>query len=194
MTVASPVRSDTTLTLGPGCRATRTALQIPDGLDVEAWEEMLGRVVALSESSAWWIGDVLAYGEWKYGEKYQTVLARLELEYDRARNYAYVAGNVPAAIRRHDLSWSHHRLVAKLAPLDQERWLTRAAEEGWSFRELHDALGEDSGGITRATLEQVRFTIAPERLQRYQAAADAAHAGSFAEWALGVLDQAAGVG
>ena len=195
MTALSPARSESVLvTLGPGCKGSRTELQIPEGLELEQWEAMLVRVVALAESSSWWIGDVLAYGEWKYGEKYRTVLEQLELEYDRARDLAYVAGNVPASIRRADLSWSHHRLVAKLLPVDQERWLERAAAEGMSFRELQEALQNDAaGGSTREPLEQIRFTVAPDRLQRYESAAAAAQATSVAEWALSVLDKAAGV-
>jgi hypothetical protein len=193
--VASPARSET-LTLGPGCKATRTGLQISEALDVDAWEQLLGRVVAFSDSSAWWIGDVLAYGEWKYGEKYRAILADLELEYDRARDYAYVAGNVPCTIRRDDLSFTHHRIVAKLAPVDQEDWLARATENGWTKRELQEAIESAATPALEAahrTLEQIRFTIAPERLERYQTAAQEAQAASVAEWALTVLDQAAGV-
>jgi hypothetical protein len=52
------------------------------------------------------------------------------------RQYAYVAGHVPVAIRRDDLSWRHHLVVAKLKPSDQQPWLQRAAENRWSSRTL----------------------------------------------------------
>jgi hypothetical protein len=179
------------ISFGAGARATTTALVLDEGLGQGAWRTILGRVLRLSDSSAWWIGDALAYGEWRYGEKYREVLEALELNYDRARDYAYVAGNVPPAVRVAELSFYHHRAVAKLVPREQEIWLARARDEGWSVKQLREQLAEQPEPAGHpAVLEQIRFTIDPDRLQRYTAAAERVDA-TVQDWALAVLDVAA---
>ena len=42
--------------------------------------------------------------------------------------YAHVARKVPSSLRNKDLSWEHHKIVAKLPPADQQRWLKLAAD------------------------------------------------------------------
>lgn len=182
------------VSFGAGARATTTALVLDEGLDQGAWRTILGRILRLSDSSAWWIGDALAYGEWRYGEKYRDVLEALELNYDRARDYAYVAGNVPPAVRLAELSFYHHRAVAKLVPSEQETWLARARDEGWSVKQLREQLAREPEPAGRpAVLEQLRFTIDPDRLERYTAAAERVDS-SMQDWAIAVLDVAAAEG
>lgn len=180
------------ISFGVGARATSTALVLDESMGPSAWRQVLGRILKLSDSSAWWIGDALVHGEWRYGEKYRETLETLELDYDRARDYAYVAGNVPASVRLKELTFYHHRVVAKLVPADQARWLAQARDEGWSVRRLRDELEaellEPAG--RPAVLEQLRFTIDPGRLERYTAAAERVDA-SVQDWALAVLDLAA---
>lgn len=180
------------VSFGAGARATSTSLILDESLGPGAWRSILSRILKLSDSSAWWVGDALVHGEWRYGEKYRAVLDELELSYDRARSYAYVAGNVPAAVRRTDLSWSHHRAVAALVPKEQERWLAKAAADELSVKELVDAIAEAAGEpATRvAVLEQLRFTIDPDRLQRYTTAAERVES-TLQDWAIAVLDVAA---
>lgn len=190
MTTLAPAAGKA-ISFGAGARATNTELVLDEGLGEGAWRSILSRILRLSDSSAWWIGDALAYGEWRYGEKYRAAIASLELNYDRARDYAYVSGNVPAAVRRADLSWTHHRAVARLIPDDQETWLARAVTEGWSTRELLDALSsKDETAERTAVLEQLRFTVDPARLERYTVAASRVDS-SVQDWAIAVLDVAA---
>lgn len=186
------------LSLGTGTVGSWTELKIVDGLEFDAWEVVVQRVLSFAGASAWWVGDALVYGEWNYGEKYRAVLDHLELDYDRARDYAYVANNVPPAVRRPDLSFYHHRAVAKLAPVEQERWLARAAGEQWTVRQLRDAIAGEftapppAGPAVEPTavLEAVRIPADAERVDRWRAAADAQDE-AFSEWAAHVLDQAA---
>lgn len=190
MSAIAPAK-EKAISFGAGARATTTALVLDENLGHGAWRQVLSRILKLSDSSAWWIGDALAYGEWRYGEKYREVLDALELNYDRARDYAYVAGNVPPAVRRADLSWRHHRAVAKLVPSEQETWLKQAIAEGWSYRELLEAIDAPPEIAARAaTLEQLRFTVDPDRLQRYTVAAERVDS-NLQEWAIAVLDVAA---
>jgi hypothetical protein len=124
------------------------------------------------------------------------VLERLGREYGEVRDLAYVAGNVPPAIRDPELSFSHHRVVAKLLPKDQEIWLKRARTRGWSVHELREQLRDVpqlSGGREppASVLEQLRFTAPTERVERWRAAADRADL-TFEDWMAAVLDVAAG--
>lgn len=171
--------------------ATRLGLVIPKGLAYAEWQHALEQIVAIGDASAWMLGDILAYCEWNYGDKYRAIVDELEVAYHSARDYAYVAGNVPAAVRRPDLSWAHHRVVAKLVPAEQEIWLARAVDERWTFRELRDAIAEERGlpaASNHEVLEQLRFVVPPERLQLWQAAAERAHAGTVTDWATAILD------
>lgn len=66
------------------------------------------------------------------------------------RNYAWVASRVQLSLRRDNLSYSHHELVAALEPDQQERWLRFASENRLSVEDLRMALrasrrtGEDA--------------------------------------------------
>jgi hypothetical protein len=184
------------LSFGTGVIATRLGAIIAPGITYQQWLDALQRALAFEDLTRWAIGDLLAHGEWNYGDKYRAVLERLDIRYDHARDLAYVAGNVPGGqdgVRREDLSWSHHRAVAKLVPVEQERWLARAADDGWSKRDLIDAIAqaEAKPAVRAAVLEQLRFTVDPDRRHRYQDAAERAGL-SIQEWATTTLDKAAG--
>jgi hypothetical protein len=70
------------------------------------------------------------------------------------RMAASVARKVEPDIRIDGLSWWHHQSVAKLEKEGQARWLTRAAEAGWSVRDLRDNLRQQ--GITTTVSERTR--------------------------------------
>jgi hypothetical protein len=179
-------------TFGPGVVANVSGLRLPEEIDFEQWETVLRNVLLIADASPFWVGDVLAHGEWRYGEKYRAVLEQLDLKYDRARDWAYVSGNVPEAVRRMpELSWSHHRAVAKLIPSEQEHWLERAASEGWSFRQLSEQLQSERPKLEPGPAEQqVRWTLPSDRFGAWQRAAENAGVSVF-EWAAGILDEAA---
>src|SRR4051812_9106304 len=101
------------LALSRRCTVSRLGLRLRGEVGVAEWAAVGRRLLGVADASAWWLGDWLVFGEFSYGEKYKTVIAALNLKYDRLRDYAYVAGSVPREIRRADLTFSHHRLVAK---------------------------------------------------------------------------------
>lgn len=90
----------------------------------------LGRV------SNWWIGDWLRYGAAKFGEKY-TLAARIT-GYDRhsLENMVYVASRYEFSLRRENVSWSHHFVVAALPAEERDHWLHFAAEQRLSVNDL----------------------------------------------------------
>jgi N6-adenosine-specific RNA methylase IME4 len=123
----------------PGFRMTATALTPNKSLTEPQWEEAGLILSRIAGSLNWWIGDWLNAGERKWGKTYEEACARFGIEYQTARNLAYVASKV--SLRQDKLSFEHHAAVAPLEAEEQEEWLEKAIEgdgEGtpWSSREL----------------------------------------------------------
>ena len=139
-----PARIDLKITL------TRTGLQISDELSYEEWQSMASRFGAAMSSAAFVIGDWLVYGEDHFrGQKrlpgfedesignsrvsteiYNEALRLTGLDRSTLVTYAYVSRRVPASLRNEQLSWEHHKAVAKLNEDGQQRWLQIAQDEG----------------------------------------------------------------
>jgi hypothetical protein len=60
------------------------------------------------------LGDLLAYGEMRWGETYAQVAAATQLSVDYLRNIKYVCSKVPVHVRVTGLSFSHHQIVASI--------------------------------------------------------------------------------
>jgi hypothetical protein len=133
-----PTRIDSKITL------TRTGLQISDELSFEEWQSMASRFGAAMSSAAFVIGDWLVYGEDQRfpgfesesigtrrvaAEIYNEALRLTGLDRSTLITYAYVARRVPASLRNEQLSWEHHKAVAKLDGEQQQRWLQIALDE-----------------------------------------------------------------
>ena len=187
------------LSLVPGTVLTRVGLKIAEGLSEEEWERLVRLAFTLGNAFFFAIGDALYYGKHRHALRYRALMEEYELEFDRVREWVYVAGNVPEAIRREELYFRHHRAVAKLIPSKQERWLALAVERGWTTRELIAAIAEaeaasdddaGAGAERSAPLEQVRWTFPRERVERWREAAERSGV-TFSEWVATALDEAA---
>jgi hypothetical protein len=107
-----------------------------DGLDRNAWVSAGVRLGGLSRSSNWWIGDWLRYGAEKWGEKYVTAAKITGYDPHSLENMVYVASRFDISLRRENLSWSHHFLVAALDREQQDYWLDLATKERLSVSDL----------------------------------------------------------
>lgn len=128
---------------------TRTGLEVTSDLTFDEWQSMATRFGAAMSSAAFVIGDWLVYGEDHFrgqlrlpgfekekiaGQKvssdvYDEALRLTGLDRTTLATYAYVARRVPHSLRNEQLSWEHHKAVAKLEHEDQERWLKIAEGE-----------------------------------------------------------------
>lgn len=107
----------------------------------------LGRYLgSLRDLTAWAIGDWLVFGEAVYGERYAQAVEATGRSKATLQNYAWVAAAIPRSRRRSNLTFSHHRLVAKLPPKEQTKWLDRTEKQGWSVEELSGALAALEAG------------------------------------------------
>lgn len=142
----------------------------PDGeLSRADWEET-GRILQRIDASIQWlIGDwVIAAENLQYGDCEQFA-EELGFNVNTIYQFAWVARKVEISLRRENLSFGHHKVVAKFDPKEQRSWLNQADEKSWSIAQLREA-------IKSATLldssTQSEFDIPAKIEQRYQKATD----------------------
>ena len=116
-------------------------MEITSELSIDEWSQLADPIGNASRSVAFIIGDWLIHGEKAFrgkqntspsriaSKKYHLALANTGLDLTTLQNYAYVSRKVPLATRSEQLSWEHHKVLAKLPPLDQQVWIERCHEE-----------------------------------------------------------------
>lgn len=122
-------------------RIRPVGMEITSELSIDEWCQLAGPIGNASRSVAFIIGDWLIHGEKAFrgkqntstsriaSKKYHLALANTGLDLTTLQNYAYVSRKVPLATRSEQLSWEHHKVLAKLPPLDQQVWIERCHEE-----------------------------------------------------------------
>tara|TARA_R100000027_G_scaffold54802_4_gene43926 strand:+ start:21616 stop:22326 length:711 start_codon:yes stop_codon:yes gene_type:complete len=111
-------------------------LDLPEDLTIEEWNRFGDFLAQANNSVGFWVGDWINFGEAKWGEKYAEAMELTGFEYDTLAIYAYVAKRVELLMRINTLTFNHHRMVAKLPPEQQARWLQAAEKYGLSSRLL----------------------------------------------------------
>ncbi|MET9290352.1 LmbU family transcriptional regulator [Streptomyces sp. NPDC003077] len=171
----------------------RTSLTFPRAVPLEAWISIGVEIFSITDASSWWLGDWLIYGQNRYPDRYKRAIEASSLHYKTLRNYAWVARRFDVSRRRDTLSMQHHAEVAALTEEEQELWLDRAEQEGWSVTELRrnikesKATGDRIQDVTAAT---VTLKAPAERMRRWEQAASRAGT-SLDEWIQRVLDREA---
>ncbi|MFA1538086.1 LmbU family transcriptional regulator [Actinomadura monticuli] len=170
----------------------RTSLSIQGAISIETWKQIGEQIFRISDSSAWWLGDWLVYGQNRYPERYKRAIDETSLDYQTLRNYAWVARRFVASRRRDELSFQHHMEVASLSPDEQDQWLDRARAQRWSRNELRARLR--AARMRPATAEGpaavIQIDASKEQRARWERAADSAMC-DLGEWIQHTLDQAA---
>jgi hypothetical protein len=136
--------------LGSVMVAPRNGLELPRRLPFEKWLNIGKQLSAIHTSSAWCLGDWLAYGIEAFNGRYRSAVEQTALDYQTLRNYVWVAKRFPLSRRRVALSFGHHAEVAALPEPEQDFWLRKAEELGWSVKQLRQevraSLREREGG------------------------------------------------
>lgn len=153
---ASPVNSHPVSLLA----ANKTVILRKSGLTfssaptLRSWEHLGWQLLEFSDSSAWWIADWLAYGELAFQDRYREAIRKTSLSYQTLRNYVWVARRFELSRRRDTLSFGHHTEVAALDRPEQDFWLRKAEELGWSRNQLRSevrtSLRERGAGTARS--------------------------------------------
>jgi hypothetical protein len=133
-----------------GCKITRTSLEIPERTTYEEWERIGGTLQSFYRANKFWIGDWLNFGERKYGETFSQAIEETDFEYHTLQNYKWVANKIEMSLRKDNLSFSHHNLVAGMESKEQKKWLDKAEKEGWDVRTLKEQIK----GVTEKELDE----------------------------------------
>jgi hypothetical protein len=120
----------------PQARSTPVGWRAPESLDKPRWIIAGRRLGALGRVSNWLIGDWVREGVTRWGEKYAEAARITGFDPHSLRNMAYVASRFDPSLRRDNLTWSHHALVAALEQDRQSYWLDRTSELRWSVADL----------------------------------------------------------
>jgi len=119
---------------------TDTALIMPDGCDFATVERMLRGMKIVSDCVRFWMGDLLLYAERNFGEMYSQLLDETDYAYQSLKDMAWVANAIAPQTRRNELTWSHHREVAKLDQAEQELYLNQAVINEMSVKVLRETI------------------------------------------------------
>jgi hypothetical protein len=169
----------------------RLSLQLPPHLPVDAWQRIGEQIGAISDCSAWWLGDWLVYGQDVHPDRYRRAVAETSLDYQTLRNYAWVARRFSSARRRDNLSFQHHAEVAALPEAEQDHWLDFAARLKWSRNKLREQVRWSRDDADAAeTIRSIQVSVALIQQRRWQQAAENDN-DSLAKWIVRVVDEAA---
>lgn len=157
-----------------GYQLTAVGIETLSGMTVDQWQE-LGAILAHLESGIQWlIGDWLAYGEGKsaeWGEKYVAAMAATGLAYATCAKYKTIAGKVQFFLRRKELTFSHHELVAALPPDQQQYWLDKAVNDSLTVAKLRNAIQGATGSNGRLSIIQRSAATLTQQRNRIRRAA-----------------------
>lgn len=115
---------------------TRRGLLLPKRIAFDKWVRIGDYLSRALSSSTWCLGDWLVYGEASFNGRYRDAIELTSLDYQTLRNHAWVARRFPMSRRRDTLSFTHHAEVASLSEPEQDFWLRKAEESGWSAKRL----------------------------------------------------------
>ncbi len=129
------VLGDLVATHGP-FELTKTGVIVAGEPTFEEWEAAFTWAQQVEKASPFWVGDLIEYGEHRYGEKYAQALDLTTASYGTLANAAYVARNVQISRRRENLPFAMHQEVAPLPAAEQDVWLDKCEAEGLSQKQL----------------------------------------------------------
>jgi hypothetical protein len=127
------------MTVG-GYTLTSRGLVVGQGATLEDWEQIGALLLRLEGSIQLLIGDWLVEAEREYNQTYQEIAESTGYSVKHLYNCKWVAENIDFSLRKEKLTFTHYMAVAAL-PDDQKReMLERASAEGWSVKQLKEAL------------------------------------------------------
>ena len=117
-----------------------TALSIPEDTTQEEWADFGLIIKQLDTTISWVVGEWAEFANKKWGFTYEQIAVHFGYEVSTLMTYTSIVRKVSALIRNQGLSFAHHRLVANLPEIQQDMWLTKAAQSGWNVAEMREAM------------------------------------------------------
>lgn len=120
----------------PSFRVTpRGIAEVHGEPSLDDWRDLQRRAGQHRCAWMWVIGDSLVAAGKKYGQTFEEAARLTGIDVDRLRDLKSIARKFPMS-RRHDLSPWHHAAVRRLPPDMQDRFLSKAVEQGLTRQEL----------------------------------------------------------
>jgi len=139
-------------TITPKVRVTPIGLEINEDLTFDEWIALAPHIGQAARSLSFVVGDWLVYGERFEAqlalpgfedapgkvdkERLDKALLQTGLDRGTLHNYSYVARCVPRSLRNEQLSWEHHKAVARLDADAQRHWFNQAIAENNAGRRM----------------------------------------------------------
>lgn len=133
---AAPLPPATTLTSVGPFRLTPSGMTVVGSPTFEQWEAAVKVAKSLSISVMWIVGDLLVYGEERFGEDYAQAVEEADYADDTVRVAQWVAKRFPPDKRILELTFSHHQAVAVLDSEPAAKILATALKEKLSTRDV----------------------------------------------------------
>lgn len=119
-------------------------LAIIEFATIEEWERHAQTVFGMQRWSPWWVGDMVKFGEARFGEEFSQVVP-LDYSVASLERFANVARKIPPEDRSKSLSFQHHIISLQVKEPAVRRALLRRAET-----EMLNT--EEFGRLVRGTL------------------------------------------
>ena len=128
-------------------------LALPPDLTFEEWRGALETADMLVAAGPWFLVDLMAYGAARFAEAHSQALPTAEedphgVRQSRLKQAAWMAEKYPRNQRVPGLSYTHHRAVAELEPLERQALLREAAEQQLSTRQLIERVRDRQAAIS----------------------------------------------
>lgn len=124
----------------PGFTLTAVAVDVVGTPTLAEWQGAMQFIDRAASASMWWHGDMLNFGLATYSELASQAEGDGKYATKTLENAKYVAGNVPFSLRKENLSFTHHLLIAALPSAEQRKWLALAESDDLSFADFRKAL------------------------------------------------------
>lgn len=119
------------------CNPMKNRLDIDESMTFDEWKVNSSVFKQINDSVQFWIGDFVNFGRKKFGRiKCNDELEKLGYNINTIYDFCWIAEKVESSLRKENLSFSHHKEVAKLEKKEQKFWLKKANENHWSVSEL----------------------------------------------------------
>lgn len=120
---------------------SRTALTLPEGVSEDEVEGIARMFGAVKHTSSFVLGDLFLYAQAHYGDDFMVhVQEATGLAHQSCENMLSICRRVRPTVRREELAFHTHAVVAPLLPDEQQHWLGMAVMEGWSRQQLRDEI------------------------------------------------------
>lgn len=115
---------------------TDTSLTLPPGLPYDTWANLMRHLIRVRVGIDWWLGDAWLFGEHEYGEARAHAADLGFGDPKPLQTAAWVSSRFTPSRRREHVSFSHHREVAPLEPVDADALLDTVEAENLTREEL----------------------------------------------------------